>query len=114
MPLHQKRRLVELASDYKDSYARRDVRVDKKLVKLAIPKIRIKLRAQDEIEKEFKWIKMETKETMRAPLLDTTVYGWYFTVDGDYLGAVDSYAMQYIDDHQGFIGDIIKRIWKSR
>ena len=57
---------------------------------------------------------MDNKQTMRAPLLGTTIYGWYFNVDGEYLKAFHDYAMEYIDDKQGFIGDIIKRIWRLR
>ena len=100
--------ITQFANDYKNYYDRRDVRVDKKLVKLAIPKVRIKLRSQDGTEKEFRWIKMENNQTMRAPLLSTTIYGWYLDVDDQYIRAINDYAMQYIDDNQGFIGDIIK------
>ena len=106
--------ITQFANDYKNYYDRRDVRVDKKLVKLAIPKVWIKLRSQDGTEKEFRWIKMENNQTMRAPLLSTTIYGWYLDIDDQYTRASNDYAMQYIDDHQGFIGDIIKQMEKHR
>lgn len=106
--------ITQFATDYKNHFERRDVRVDKRLVKLAMPKVRIKLPSPDGIEKEFKWIKGDNKQTMYAPLLGTTIYGWYFTVDGACLKAVYDYAMQYIEDNQGFIGNVIKQIWRSR
>jgi hypothetical protein len=106
--------VTQFATDYKNHFERRDVKVDKKLVKLAIPKIRIKLRSQDGIEKEFKWVKMDNEQTMRAPLLYTSIYGHYFTIDGAYLKAVYDYAMQYLEDNQGFIGGVIKQMEKNR
>jgi hypothetical protein len=51
---------------------------------------------------------------MRAPLLYTSIYGHYFTIDGAYLKAVYDYAMQYLEDNQGFIGGVIKQMEKNR
>jgi hypothetical protein len=97
--------VTQFATDYKNHFERRDVRVDKKLVKMAIPKVRIKLRLQDGTEKEFKWVKMD--QSTWASQLGTSIYGYYFTVDSEFLGAIYEYAMQYMMIIKGLLGELL-------
>jgi hypothetical protein len=93
---------VQFVTDYKKFYER-EFRVDKKSVKNAMERIVIKTYNSDGSEKaRFQWKKMELSG-MRARLLRTTIYGWYFTVEDTHVKNVEDIAREFIEHNLPFI-----------
>ena len=63
--------------------------------------IPIHKRAIEDAMRKLKWTKMNNKTTMRAPVLDTTIRGYYLVVD-DFV-AMEQRAWEYIKREANFI-----------
>ena len=58
-------------------------------------------RALEDAMRKFKWIKMDSKTTMRAPALARTIRGYYLIVDE--FASMEQRAWEYIEREASFI-----------